>query len=141
VARDDRPLQGDVEEELGIPFPQDPHEQLWGAIGAVFGSWMNARAITYRQLHDIPASWGTAVNVQAMVFGNHGRPVRHRRGVHPQSVDRREGTLRRVSRQRPGRGRGRRHPHAAAITEKAARIEAGSDRPSLEKLMPEPLPS
>ena len=53
-----------VERELGKPFPQDPKEQLWGAIGAVFGSWMNARAITYRQLHDIPASWGTAVNVQ-----------------------------------------------------------------------------
>ena len=49
-----------------------PTDQLWGAIGAVFGSWMNARAIAYRQLHDIPASWGTAVNVQAMVFGNMG---------------------------------------------------------------------
>ena len=54
------------------PFPQAPADQLWGAIGAVFGSWMNARAIAYRQLHDIPASWGTAVNVQAMVFGNMG---------------------------------------------------------------------
>ena len=61
-----------VEEELGKPFPQDPHEQLWGAIGAVFSSWMNTRAITYRRLHDIPESWGTAVNVQAMVFGNMG---------------------------------------------------------------------
>lgn len=61
-----------VEKELGHPFPQDPHEQLWGAIGAVFGSWMNARAIKYRELHDIPASWGTAVNIQAMVFGNMG---------------------------------------------------------------------
>ena len=61
-----------VEEEHGKPFPQDPHEQLWGAIGAVFGSWMNQRAITYRRLHDIPESWGTAVNVQAMVFGNMG---------------------------------------------------------------------
>jgi len=61
-----------VQQELGKPFPQDPHEQLWGAIGAVFGSWMNQRAITYRRLHDIPASWGTAVNVQAMVFGNMG---------------------------------------------------------------------
>jgi pyruvate,orthophosphate dikinase len=61
-----------VEEQLGRPFPQDPHEQLWGAIGAVFGSWMNARAITYRRLHNIPESWGTAVNVQAMVFGNMG---------------------------------------------------------------------
>ena len=61
-----------VEEELGAPFPQDPQEQLWGAIGAVFGSWMNQRAIVYRRLHEIPASWGTAVNVQAMVFGNMG---------------------------------------------------------------------
>ncbi|WP_428489150.1 pyruvate, phosphate dikinase [Rhodopila sp.] len=61
-----------VHQETGKPFPQQPHEQLWGAIGAVFGSWMNPRAITYRRLHDIPAEWGTAVNVQAMVFGNMG---------------------------------------------------------------------
>ncbi|HUZ73852.1 MAG TPA: pyruvate, phosphate dikinase [Stellaceae bacterium] len=61
-----------VEHERGQPFPQDPEAQLWGAIGAVFGSWMNQRAITYRRLHDIPADWGTAVNVQAMVFGNMG---------------------------------------------------------------------
>ncbi|MBF0304071.1 MAG: pyruvate, phosphate dikinase [Alphaproteobacteria bacterium] len=61
-----------VEEQLGRPFPQDPQDQLWGAIGAVFGSWMNQRAITYRRLHEIPADWGTAVNVQAMVFGNMG---------------------------------------------------------------------
>ena len=58
--------------ERGAPFPMDPHEQLWGAIGAVFGSWMNPRANVYRRLHDIPANWGTAVNVQAMVFGNMG---------------------------------------------------------------------
>jgi pyruvate,orthophosphate dikinase len=58
--------------ELGAPFPQDPENQLWGAIGAVFGSWMNDRAIIYRRLHDIPGSWGTAVNVQSMVFGNMG---------------------------------------------------------------------
>jgi pyruvate, orthophosphate dikinase len=61
-----------VKRELGQPFPQDPQEQLWGAIGAVFGSWMNQRAITYRRLHDIPSDWGTAVSVQAMVFGNMG---------------------------------------------------------------------
>src|SRR5215475_3498921 len=61
-----------IENETGKVFPQDPEEQLWGAIGAVFGSWMNPRAITYRRLHDIPAEWGTAVNVQAMVFGNMG---------------------------------------------------------------------
>jgi pyruvate, orthophosphate dikinase len=61
-----------VKERTGKPFPTDPAAQLWGAIGAVFGSWMNDRAITYRRLHEIPESWGTAVNVQAMVFGNMG---------------------------------------------------------------------
>jgi pyruvate,orthophosphate dikinase len=61
-----------VLEETGKPFPMSPKDQLWAAIGAVFGSWMNPRANTYRRLHDIPADWGTAVNVQAMVFGNMG---------------------------------------------------------------------
>ena len=61
-----------VAQETGRPFPMDPEEQLWGAIGAVFGSWMSPRANTYRRLHDIPSDWGTAVNVQAMVFGNMG---------------------------------------------------------------------
>ena len=61
-----------VEKRTGRPFPQEPREQLWGAVGAVFNSWMNQRAITYRRLHAIPESWGTAVNVQAMVFGNMG---------------------------------------------------------------------
>ncbi len=61
-----------VQEELGNPFPQDPREQLWGAIGAVFASWQTPRAVTYRRLHEIPEAWGTAVNVQAMVFGNMG---------------------------------------------------------------------
>ncbi len=61
-----------VERELKQPFPQDVRDQLWGAIGAVFGSWRNDRANTYRRLHNIPESWGTAVNVQAMVFGNMG---------------------------------------------------------------------
>ncbi len=61
-----------VRERLGAPFPQDVKEQLWGAIRAVLASWMNTRAITYRKLHAIPDSWGTAVNVQAMVFGNMG---------------------------------------------------------------------
>jgi pyruvate,orthophosphate dikinase len=76
---DDQDLKGivaaykdKVEEELGKPFPQDVQEQLWGAIGAVFSSWMNARAITYRRLNDIPEEWGTAVNIQSMVFGNMG---------------------------------------------------------------------
>ncbi|MGA9795407.1 MAG: pyruvate, phosphate dikinase [Rhizomicrobium sp.] len=61
-----------VHKELGHPFPDDVHEQLWGAIGAVFGSWQSSRANTYRRLHHIPEDWGTAVTVQAMVFGNRG---------------------------------------------------------------------
>ena len=61
-----------VEEQWGKPFPQDVHDQLWGAVGAVFGSWQSERAKVYRRLNDIPADWGTAVNVQAMVFGNMG---------------------------------------------------------------------
>ena len=61
-----------VEDRLGQPFPQDPHDQLWGAVSAVFASWMNDRAKFYRRMHDIPESWGTAVNVQSMVFGNMG---------------------------------------------------------------------
>ncbi|CAM9102059.1 unnamed protein product, partial [Discosporangium mesarthrocarpum] len=61
-----------VKETTRAPFPQDPLDQLWGAIGAVFGSWENARAIAYRRLNDIPDEWGTAVNVQSMVFGNMG---------------------------------------------------------------------
>ncbi len=61
-----------IAERHGAPFPERPMDQLWGAIGAVFGSWMNERAVTYRRLHEIPEAWGTAVNVQAMVFGNMG---------------------------------------------------------------------
>jgi len=61
-----------VQSETSKPFPQDVQAQLWGAIGAVFGSWMNPRAITYRRLNNIPEEWGTAVSVQAMVFGNRG---------------------------------------------------------------------
>lgn len=63
---------GAIEKQTGKPFPQDPRQQLWAAIGAVFHSWTNKRAQTYRMLHDIPSEWGTAVNVQAMVFGNMG---------------------------------------------------------------------
>jgi pyruvate,orthophosphate dikinase len=74
--RDLRELVGEFKEAIrqrrGIAFPEDPQEQLWGAIGAVFGSWNNDRAIAYRKLNGIPESWGTAVNVQAMVFGNMG---------------------------------------------------------------------
>ena len=96
------------------PFPQDPQEQLWGAIGAVFGSWMNQRAITYRRLHDIPADWGTAVNVQAMVFGNMGDDCAT--GV---AFTRNPSTganefYGEYPGQRAGRGCRRRHPHAAA---------------------------
>jgi pyruvate,orthophosphate dikinase len=76
TADDLRALVGEfkatIRERKGIEFPEDPQEQLWGAIGAVFGSWMNARAIAYRKLNAIPESWGTAVNVQSMVFGNLG---------------------------------------------------------------------
>ncbi|MFY7759842.1 pyruvate, phosphate dikinase [Aquidulcibacter sp.] len=61
-----------VDSAMGKPFPQDVNDQLWGAVGAVFRSWMNDRADFYRKMHDIPESWGTAVNVQAMVFGNMG---------------------------------------------------------------------
>ena len=64
--------QDKIVEVTGAPFPQDPNDQLWAAIGAVFGSWMNQRAQTYRRLHGIPEDWGTAVSVQAMVFGNMG---------------------------------------------------------------------
>ena len=61
-----------VHDSVGKSFPEDPREQLWGAVGAVFGSWMNDRAIAYRKLYGIPDSWGTAVNVQTMVYGNTG---------------------------------------------------------------------
>ncbi len=64
--------KNEVKKHHSTPFPMDPQEQLWGAIGAVFGSWMNKRAITYRRLHNLPDHWGTAVNIQAMVFGNMG---------------------------------------------------------------------
>ncbi|PTE09498.1 pyruvate, phosphate dikinase [Mesorhizobium helmanticense] len=125
-----------VEEELGKPFPQDPHEQLWGAISAVFSSWMNNRAITYRRLHDIPESWGTAVNVQAMVFGNMGdtsatgvaftrNPSTGEKMLYGEFL---------VNAQGEDVVAGIRTPQN--ITE-AARIAAGSDKPSLQKLMPE----
>ncbi len=125
-----------VEEELGKPFPQDPQEQLWGAIGAVFSSWMNPRAITYRRLHDIPESWGTAVNVQAMVFGNMGdtsatgvaftrNPSTGEKMLYGEFL---------VNAQGEDVVAGIRTPQN--ITE-AARIDAGSDKPSLQKIMPE----
>jgi pyruvate,orthophosphate dikinase len=125
-----------VEEELGKPFPQDPREQLWGAIGAVFSSWMNARAITYRRLHDIPEAWGTAVNVQAMVFGNMGETSAT--GVaftrNPSTGEKLLYGEFLVNAQGEDVVAGIRTPQN--ITE-AARIAAGSDKPSLQKLMPE----
>jgi len=125
-----------VEEEIGKPFPQDPKAQLWGAIGAVFGSWMNARAKTYRRLHNIPESWGTAVNVQAMVFGNMGDDSAT--GVaFTRNPSTGEGKLYGeflINAQGEDVVAGIRTPQE--ITE-LARKEAGSDKPSLEKAMPE----
>ncbi|MBC8717886.1 pyruvate, phosphate dikinase [Ochrobactrum sp. Marseille-Q0166] len=125
-----------VEEELGEPFPQDPREQLWGAISAVFSSWMNARAITYRRLHNIPAQWGTAVNVQAMVFGNMGETSAT--GVaftrNPSTGEKKLYGEFLVNAQGEDVVAGIRTPQN--ITEEA-RIAAGSDKPSLEKVMPE----
>lgn len=125
-----------VEEELERPFPQDPMDQLWGAIGAVFDSWMTARAQTYRRLHDIPADWGTAVNVQAMVFGNMGEtsatgvaftrnPSTGEKALYGEFL---------VNAQGEDVVAGIRTPQD--ITEKA-KLEAGSERPSLQTLMPE----
>jgi len=110
-----------VEKKIGRPFPQEPKDQLWGAIGAVFASWMNDRAITYRRLNDIPESWGTAVNVQADGVRQYGRDLGHGRGVHARSVDRREAALWRVPGQRAGRGCGGGHPHAGSQSPTRAR--------------------
>ncbi|MCO6392134.1 pyruvate, phosphate dikinase [Aliihoeflea aestuarii] len=125
-----------VVEELGHPFPQDPREQLWGAVGAVFSSWMNHRAITYRRLHDIPESWGTAVNIQSMVFGNMGdtsatgvaftrNPSTGEKALYGEFL---------VNAQGEDVVAGIRTPQNLTET---ARIAAGSDKPSLEKVMPE----
>jgi pyruvate,orthophosphate dikinase len=125
-----------VEEETGKPFPQDPHAQLWGAIGAVFGSWMNQRAITYRRLHNIPESWGTAVNVQAMVFGNMGETSAT--GVaftrNPSTGEKKLYGEYLINAQGEDVVAGIRTPQE--ITE-AARKEAGSDTPSMEAALPD----
>ncbi|MFL4997744.1 MAG: pyruvate, phosphate dikinase [Microvirga sp.] len=125
-----------VEKELGKPFPQEPQEQLWGAIGAVFGSWMNNRAIKYRELHAIPASWGTAVNVQAMVFGNMGETsatgVAFTRNPSTGESELYGEFL--INAQGEDVVAGIRTPQD--ITEKA-RIASGSDKPSMESAMPE----
>ncbi|ODS52001.1 MAG: pyruvate, phosphate dikinase [Agrobacterium sp. SCN 61-19] len=125
-----------LEQDLGQPFPQEPHVQLWGAIGAVFSSWMNPRAKTYRLLHKIPGEWGTSVTVQTMVFGNLGstsatgvaftrNPSTGARELYGEFL---------VNAQGEDVVAGIRTPQS--ITE-AARIDSGSDKPSLEKLMPE----
>jgi pyruvate, orthophosphate dikinase len=125
-----------VAAETGEPFPDDPATQLWGAIGAVFGSWMNARAVTYRKLHGISADLGTAVNIQAMVFGNMGdssatgvaftrNPSTGENALYGEFL---------VNAQGEDVVSGIRTPQD--LTE-AARIAARSDRPSLEALMPE----
>ncbi len=125
-----------VEQETGKPFPQDTQEQLWGAIGAVFSSWHNDRAKTYRHLHGIPDSWGTAVNVHAMVFGNLGEssatgvaftrnPSTGTREIYGEFL---------VNAQGEDVVAGIRTPQP--LTE-AARKEAGEEAPSLEALMPE----
>ena len=125
-----------VEEESGKPFPQDPHAQLWGAIGAVFGSWMNQRAITYRRLHAIPESWGTAVNVQAMVFGNMGETSAT--GVaftrNPSTGEKKLYGEFLINAQGEDVVAGIRTPQE--ITEQARR-EAGSQKPSMELAMPD----
>ena len=125
-----------VAHETGKDFPQDPHEQLWGAIGAVFSSWMNARAVTYRRLHDIPESWGTAVNVQAMVFGNMGETSAT--GVaftrNPSTGESKLYGEFLINAQGEDVVAGIRTPQD--ITEDA-RQESGSDKPSMESAMPD----
>jgi len=124
-----------VEEATEKPFPQDPHAQLWGAIGAVFGSWMNQRAITYRRLHAIPESWGTAVNVQAMVFGNMGETSAT--GVaftrNPSTGEKKLYGEFLINAQGEDVVAGIRTPQEIS---EAARKEAGSDKPSMEAALP-----
>ena len=124
-----------LQQERGEPFPQDPHEQLWGAIGAVFGSWMNQRANTYRRLHNIPESWGTAVNVQAMVFGNMGETSAT--GVaftrNPSTGEKKLYGEFLINAQGEDVVAGIRTPQEIS---EAARVEAGSDKPSMENTLP-----
>ena len=124
-----------VKDELGNDFPQDPEQQLWGAIGAVFGSWMNARAITYRRIHNVPESWGTAVNVQAMVFGNMGETSAT--GVaftrNPSTGEKKLYGEFLINAQGEDVVAGIRTPQEIS---EAARTEAGSDKPSMERTMP-----
>ncbi|MCE2987854.1 MAG: pyruvate, phosphate dikinase [Phenylobacterium sp.] len=125
-----------VEEELGEPFPQDPNVQLWGAIGAVFASWMNERARFYRRMHDIPESWGTAVNIQAMVFGNMGDSSAT--GVaftrNPSTGENRLYGEFLINAQGEDVVAGIRTPQALT---RAAREEMGDRAPSMEEVLPE----
>ena len=125
-----------VKEETGKDFPQDVNEQLWGAIKAVFDSWMNNRAITYRQLNDIPAEWGTAVNVQSMVFGNMGQDCAT--GVaftrNPSTGEKSFYGEYLINAQGEDVVAGIRTPQS--ITNKS-KEESGSDLPSMEESMPE----
>ncbi|GMV62439.1 MAG: pyruvate, phosphate dikinase [Parvibaculum sp.] len=124
-----------VEEELGRPFPQDVNEQIWGAMGAVFGSWGNRRAETYRRLHNIPESWGTAVNVQAMVFGNMGETSAT--GVaftrNPSTGEKAYYGEFLVNAQGEDVVAGIRTPQSLT---KKARIEGNDKKPSMEEVMP-----
>ncbi len=124
-----------VASEGAEAFPQDVNAQLWGAIGAVFGSWQNARAVTYRRLHDIPASWGTAVNIQAMVFGNMGEDSAT--GVaftrDPSTGDRRFFGEYLINAQGEDVVSGIRTPQHLT---KAARLDAEDEKLSLEEVMP-----
>ena len=124
-----------IKSEGGQAFPQDVSAQLWGAISAVFGSWQNVRAATYRRLHDIPASWGTAVNIQAMVFGNMGEDSAT--GVaftrDPSTGERRFFGEYLINAQGEDVVAGIRTPQHLT---KAARLEAKDDKPSLEEVMP-----
>jgi pyruvate,orthophosphate dikinase len=125
-----------VKEETGDDFPQEPFKQLWGAIGAVFGSWMNSA----REHLSPPAQHSGKLGNGGQRPGDgvrqHGRHLGDRRCVHAQSLDRREGAVRRIPHQRARRGRGRRHPHAAGDHRSRAR-SVGLDKPSMEKAMPD----
>ena len=125
-----------VESERGEPFPQDPRDQLWGAIGAVFSSWMNERAKFYRRMHDIPEAWGTAVNVQSMVFGNMGETSAT--GVaftrNPSTGEAKLYGEFLVNAQGEDVVAGIRTPQALT---KAAREEMGETAPSMEEALPE----
>jgi len=125
-----------VEGEQGEPFPQDVQAQLWGAIGAVFASWMNDRAKFYRRMHDIPESWGTAVNVQSMVFGNMGETSAT--GVaftrNPSTGENRLYGEYLINAQGEDVVAGIRTPQALT---KIAREEMGEKSPSMEEALPE----